>query len=238
MWLLSARCDRFDLADDIGESFLGLGDNLDGDLSPMDFDIPREIECDAHPFAFDRGNTDDADRILWISDHHFFTFSTRDDEHIAPQTKLTNGLHTGASISTPTSVASKIGEPEAQTRDFTHTCSGGLYQKIARLVAGVGFGLRGWGQNPAPKANDPPLIHSLNTGHLGDMLAEVSLNSHLEGDFERRAPDAGTEEPDLDDSGVGDAYELDVAAVGLDRGADELDHAGDLIVEALGAGFG
>ncbi len=235
---MSARSDRFDLADDIGESFLGFGDNLNGDLSPMDFDIPGEIECDAHSLAFDRGNTDDTDRILWISDHHFFTFSTRDDEHIAPQTKPTNCLHTEASIPTPTSVASKIIELDTQTQDFTHTCLGGFWENIARLVAGVGFGHQEWGQNPVPKANDPPLIHSLDTGYLGDMLAEVSLDTHLEGDFERWAPDAGTEEADLDDSGIGEAYELDVAAVGLDGRADELDHAGDPIVEALGVGFG
>lgn len=66
---------------------------------------------------------------------------------------------------------------------------------------------------------------------LRDMLSDISFDAHLEGHLRRRTPYAGTEEADLDNSCFGDADELEVAAVGLNGGADQLDHSGDACFE-------
>ena len=61
-------------------------------------------------------------------------------------------------------------------------------------------------------------------GDFGDAFAEVALDSHLEGHGAGGAAVAGAVEADLYDAGGGDVYKLDVAAVGLDGGADEVEH--------------
>jgi len=70
------------------------------------------------------------------------------------------------------------------------------------------------------------------------MLSDISFDAHLEGHLRRWTPYAGTEETDLDNSGFGDADELEVAAIGLDGGADQLDDAGDAGLEFSHVGTG
>ena len=59
---------------------------------------------------------------------------------------------------------------------------------------------------------------------FGDAFAEVAFDSHLESHFAGGAAVACAVEADLDDAGGGDVDELDVAAIGLDGGADEVEH--------------
>lgn len=67
-------------------------------------------------------------------------------------------------------------------------------------------------------------------------MAEVLLDAHLEGHGTGGATDASPLEPYLYDTIWGDVHELDVAAVRLDGGADELDDLGDTVSRFAGEG--
>ena len=67
----------FDLADD-RRGFIEFDDDLVGDLSAMNLDFPWEVECDAHSFAFDRRDANNADGVLRVADDDFFAFSSCD----------------------------------------------------------------------------------------------------------------------------------------------------------------
>src|SRR5438105_3174901 len=83
------------------------------------------------------------------------------------------------------------------------------------------------GANRKPK---PPAIRETSgdgddAGDFGDALAEVALDSHLEGHRGRGAAVTGAVEADLDDAVVAHLDQLDVAAVRLNGRADEVEDA-------------
>ncbi len=80
-------------------------------------------------------------------------------------------------------------------------------------------------------------VDGFDAADLGHVLFEVAFDAHLEGDGGRWATDAGTVEADADDLIGGDLDKLDVAAIGLDGGADEVDDLGDAL-EERGVGGG
>lgn len=80
------------------------------------------------------------------------------------------------------------------------------------------------------------LVDSLEGGNLRDAVLKGAFDARLEGDVGGRAPDAGAVEADANDTGVGDIDELDVTAVGLHGGADEVDDLANS-VEECGRGF-
>lgn len=69
---------------------------------------------------------------------------------------------------------------------------------------------------------------------LGDVLPQVAFDAEVEGHVAGGASDAGTVEPDVDRAVGFGLDELDVAAVGLDGGADRLDDLADSLGEGLG----
>ena len=78
----------------------------------------------------------------------------------------------------------------------------------------------------------------MDAADLGDVLAKVALDAGLESDRRGRATDAGAVHADLDDVVGGERNELDIAAVGLDRGADEIQHFLDTVEHGMtGAGL-
>src|SRR4051812_23563090 len=64
-----------------------------------------------------------------------------------------------------------------------------------------------------------------DAGDFGGALAEGALDAHLEGHRGGRAAMAGPVEADLDDAVVADLDQFDVAAVRLNRRADEVEDA-------------
>lgn len=81
------------------------------------------------------------------------------------------------------------------------------------------------------------LSDGLDARDLGDMGLEVPLDSDLEGHAAGWAPDAGPVKSDANQPGGGDIDEFDVAAVGLHRRADQVDHPCDAVAQ-VGPGFG
>lgn len=88
---------------------------------------------------------------------------------------------------------------------------------------------RGWGG-----IGELSSIDGLNAADFGNVGFEISLDSGLERDGGGGAADAGAVHADLHEMVGGEADELDVAAVGLDGGADELDDFGDAFGERAG----
>jgi hypothetical protein len=78
----------------------------------------------------------------------------------------------------------------------------------------------------------------LDAADFGDVGFEVALDADLEGHGAGGAADAGAVEADADDALGGDVDELEVAAVGLDGGADEVEDAGDAFLEGGRGGRG
>lgn len=82
------------------------------------------------------------------------------------------------------------------------------------------------------------LVDGFDGCDFGDAFLEGSFDAHAEGHVGGGASDAGAVHSDLDDAGGGHVDELDVAAVGLDGGTDEVDDGADLVVEGVwGAGL-
>ena len=65
--------------------------------------------------------------------------------------------------------------------------------------------------------------HGDDLGDFGDLFSQVALDSHLQCHRAGWTTVAGTVEADLDDAGGRDVDELDITAVGLNGGADEVD---------------
>jgi len=80
-------------------------------------------------------------------------------------------------------------------------------------------------------------VDGFDAADLGNVFFEVALDAHLEGDGGGWATDAGAVEADADDLIGGDPDKFDIAAIGLDRGADEVDDLGDAL-EQRGVGRG
>src|SRR5436190_3867402 len=62
-------------------------------------------------------------------------------------------------------------------------------------------------------------------GDLGDFFAEVALDPVLQGHRAAGTAMAGAVETDLHDTFGRDVHQFDVAAIRLDSGADQVDHA-------------
>jgi hypothetical protein len=69
--------------------------------------------------------------------------------------------------------------------------------------------------------------------NLGDMLTQVPLDSHLQGDVGGRAADTGTEQADSHDAVGIERHELDVAAIGFDSGADQVEYFDDALLNGI-----
>lgn len=92
------------------------------------------------------------------------------------------------------------------------------------------------GRRPPPLRG---LLDGFHAANLRDVFLEVALDAHLEGDVGGWAADAGPVEADADDLVGGDPDEFDIAAIGLDRRADEVDDLGDALEErGVGCGGG
>lgn len=81
------------------------------------------------------------------------------------------------------------------------------------------------------------LLDGFYAANLRHVFFKVSFDSHLQGDVRGGAAHAGPVETNADDLLGGDAEELDIATIGLDSGADQVDdprHA----VEQGGVGVG
>jgi hypothetical protein len=74
-------------------------------------------------------------------------------------------------------------------------------------------------------------IDGFDAADLRDVFLQVALDAHLEGDGGGGAADACAVEADADDLIGGDPDEFDIAAIGLDGGADEVDDLGDALDE-------
>src|SRR3954467_12607189 len=68
------------------------------------------------------------------------------------------------------------------------------------------------------------LLHRHDCRDFRDLFSQVSRDPVLQGHRAARAAMAGAVEADLNDAFAGDVDQLDVAAVGLHRGADQVDH--------------
>lgn len=77
--------------------------------------------------------------------------------------------------------------------------------------------------SPKPRVRRKSALDGLDFFDLGDVCLEVSFDPHFERYLTGGATDAGTVESDLDGAFGGEVDELDVAAVGLDRGSDQVD---------------
>ncbi len=75
------------------------------------------------------------------------------------------------------------------------------------------------------------LVNGFDGGDFGDAFFEGAFDADSEGHVGGGAADAGAVHADADDALVVHVNELDVAAVGLDGGADEVDDGADLVVE-------
>jgi len=75
-------------------------------------------------------------------------------------------------------------------------------------------------------------------GDFGDFFPEVAFDAHLEGHGAGGAAVAGAVEADLDDAGGSDVHQLDVASIGLDSWADEVDDGLDFFADGWGGGCG
>lgn len=73
---------------------------------------------------------------------------------------------------------------------------------------------------------------------FGDVVAEVSLDAHLEGHVAGGAADAGAVEADADDAGGRDVNEFEVSAVGLDGGPDTFQDTRNAVAKAVAPGLG
>jgi hypothetical protein len=76
-------------------------------------------------------------------------------------------------------------------------------------------------------------IDSYHTPNLGNMLTQVPLDSHLQGDVGGGATDTGTEQADSHDAVGVKRNELDIAAVGFDRGAYQIQHLDDALLDDI-----
>src|SRR2546430_7503019 len=70
-------------------------------------------------------------------------------------------------------------------------------------------------------------------GDFGDFFAKVALDPHLQGHGAAGTAVTGAVETDLHDAVGGDVHKLDVAAVGLDGRADQVDHALHFLTDRL-----
>jgi hypothetical protein len=91
-----------------------------------------------------------------------------------------------------------------------------------------------WKTRSARPARMCGLSDGFDALHFRDVGSEVALDAHLEGHLARRAIDARAVQADLDGAVRADLDELDVASIGLDRGADEAQDAPDALVNGRG----
>jgi hypothetical protein len=68
-----------------------------------------------------------------------------------------------------------------------------------------------------------------NPRHLRHSVAEIALDAVVEGQIAAGAPVAGAMKADLDDPIVGNADQLNIAAVRLDGWANQVDYALDAL---------
>src|SRR5690606_8284192 len=52
------------------------GDDLVGDLAPVDVDAAREVERDTNPVSLDRRDADDADGVVRVADDDLLPFAS------------------------------------------------------------------------------------------------------------------------------------------------------------------
>src|SRR5690606_13592109 len=60
------------------------GDDLVGDLAPVDVDAAREVERDTNPVSLDRRDADDADGVVRVADDDLLPFASCDHQHLGP----------------------------------------------------------------------------------------------------------------------------------------------------------
>ncbi len=82
------------------------------------------------------------------------------------------------------------------------------------------------------------LLDRLDANYLRDSVLELPLDSHLEGDAARRAADAGPMETDQDGPVVSHVHKLEIAAVGLDCGTDQVENRLDPFAQRHVVGLG
>ncbi len=74
-------------------------------------------------------------------------------------------------------------------------------------------------------------VDGLDGADFGNIFLEVSLDTDLERDRARGTADAGSVEPNSDDSVIGDLDQFEVTAIGLDRRADQIDDLGHSLAQ-------
>ena len=72
-------------------------------------------------------------------------------------------------------------------------------------------------------------VNRLHALHLGNVILEVFFDAHLQRRVARRAADAGAEQANLHRAVGRHADKFEVAAVRLQRGANEVQHAADAL---------
>ena len=75
-------------------------------------------------------------------------------------------------------------------------------------------------------------MYLLNTCDFRHFFTDVALDTHVQSHLARRAPDASPVETDAGDAFLGDLDQLDIAAIGLNRGADTADDVSHALIDA------
>ena len=82
-----------------------------------------------------------------------------------------------------------------------------------------------------------PRLQSLDGFDFGNVSPEVAFDPHFERNLTRRATDTSPMQADFDGALGREVEKLDIAPVGLDRRADQIDHLLDALTD-LGGDLG